>query len=64
MCDSFFYILEVITNEIKEYFDMLDVKDISKETTKEDELFDYAAVFSYLKLAKNLMMIKIKMILK
>lgn len=45
---------EATTNEIKDYydnkdFDMYDVKDISKGTTKEDELFDYAGVPSYLK---------------
>ena len=42
------------TNEIKDYydnqdFDTNDVYDISKGTTKEDELFDYAGVPSYLK---------------
>ena len=46
------------TNEIKEYFDnkdfdMYDVKDISNGTTKEDELFDYAGVPSYLKTSKK-----------
>ncbi len=49
---------EVTTNEIKDYydnqdFDMYDVKDISKGTTKEDELFDYAGVPSYLKTSKK-----------
>lgn len=49
---------EVATNEIKDYydnqdFDMYDVKDISKGTTKEDELFDYAGVPSYLKTSKK-----------
>ena len=49
---------EVTTNEIKDYydnqdFDMYDVKDISKGTTKEDELFDYANVPSYLKTIKK-----------
>lgn len=51
-------IKEATTSEIKEYFDnqdfdMLDVKDISKGTTKEDELFDYAGVPSYLKTSKR-----------
>ena len=32
---------------------MYDVKDISKGTTKEDELFDYAGVPSYLKTSKR-----------
>lgn len=32
---------------------MYDVKDISKGTTKEDELFDYAKVLSYLKFSKK-----------
>lgn len=45
---------EATTNEIKEYydnkdFDMYDVKDISKGTTKEDELFDYANIPNYYK---------------
>ena len=45
---------EATTSEIKEYydnedFDMLDVKDIAKGTTKEKELFDYADVPSYYK---------------
>lgn len=45
-------------NEIKNYynneeFDSDDVYDISKETTKEDDLFDYANVPSYLKTRKN-----------
>lgn len=49
---------EATTSEIKEYFDnkdfdMYDVKDISKGTTKEDELFDYAGVPSYLKASKR-----------
>lgn len=49
---------EATTSEIKEYydnkdFDMYDVKDIAKGTTKEDELFDYADVPSYLKNRKN-----------
>ena len=49
---------EATTSEIKEYFDnkdfdMLDVKDIAKGTTKEDELFDYAGVPSYLKTRKK-----------
>ena len=46
------------TSEIKDYydnkdFDSNDVYDISKGTTKEDELFDYAKVPSYLKTHKN-----------
>ena len=46
------------TSEIKDYydnkdFDSNDVYDISKETTKEDELFDYAKVPSYLKTTKK-----------
>ena len=45
---------EATTNKIKDYFDnedfnQEDVYDIAKETTKEDELFDYADVPSYLK---------------
>ena len=49
---------EATTSEIKDYydnkdFDMYDVKDISKGTTKEDELFDYAGVPSYLKSSKK-----------
>lgn len=32
---------------------MIDVKDISKGTTKEDELFDYAGVPNYLKTNKK-----------
>ncbi len=49
---------EVTTNEIKEYYDnqdfsMDDVKDISKGTTKEDELFEYAGVPSYFKTSKK-----------
>lgn len=32
---------------------MIDVKDISKGTTKEDELFDYTSVPSYLKSSKK-----------
>ena len=49
---------EATTSEIKEYFDnkdfdMLDVKDISKGTTKEYELFDYADVPSYFKTSKK-----------
>lgn len=51
-------IKEATTSEIKDYynnqdFDMYDVKDISKGTTKEDELFDYAKVPSYLKSSKK-----------
>lgn len=49
---------EVTTSEIKDYydnkdFDMYDVKDISKGTTKEEELFDYADVPSYFKTIKK-----------
>ena len=49
---------EATTTEIKDYydnqdFDMYDVKDISKGTTKEDELFDYAGVPSYFKTSKK-----------
>lgn len=43
------------TIEIKEYYDNqdFDTYDISKDTTKEDELFDYAGVLSYLKSSKK-----------
>ncbi len=46
------------TSEIKDYYDnddfnSNDVYDISKGTTKEDELFDYASVPSYLKTSKK-----------
>lgn len=49
---------EATTSEIKDYFDNKDfetndVYDISKGTTKEDELFDYAGVSSYLKTSKK-----------
>ena len=49
---------EAITTEIKDYsdnndFDMNDVVKISRGTTKEDELFDYAKVPSYLKSSKK-----------
>lgn len=49
---------ETTTSEIKYYynnkdFDTNDVYDISKGTTKEDELFDYANVPSYLKTSKK-----------
>ena len=49
---------EATTTEIKDYFDnndfdMNDVVKISKGTTKEDELFDYAEVPSYLKTNKK-----------
>lgn len=49
---------EATTTEIKCYydkqdFDTNDVYDISKSTTKEDELFDYAGVPSYLKTNKK-----------
>ena len=49
---------EVTTSEIKDYYDnkdfeSKDVYDISKGTTKEDELFDYANVPSYIKTSKK-----------
>lgn len=49
---------DLTTSEIKDYydnkdFDMYDVKDIAKGTTKQDELFDYADVPSYLKTSKK-----------
>ena len=49
---------ERTTSEIKDYydnkdFDSNDVYDISKGTTKEDELFDYAELPSYLKTSKK-----------
>ncbi len=49
---------EVTTSEIKDYydnkdFDSNDVYDISKGTPKEDELFDYAEIPSYLKTSKK-----------
>ena len=49
---------ESTTSKIKDYydnqnFDMYDVKDISKGTDKEDELFDYVGVPSYLKSSKK-----------
>ena len=49
---------EATTIEIKEYydnqdFDTNDVYVISKDTTKENELFDYAGVPSYLKSSKK-----------
>lgn len=49
---------EATTTEIKAYydnndFDTNDVYDISKGTTKENELFDYANVPNYLKTSKN-----------
>lgn len=49
---------EVATTEIKYYYDNKDFNSndiyyISKETTKEDELFDYADVPSYLKTSKE-----------
>ena len=49
---------ETTTNEIKGYYDnqdfnMYDVRDIARGTTKEDELFDYAGVPSYLKTNKK-----------
>lgn len=49
---------EATTSEIKDYYDnedfnSNDVYDIAKGTTKEDELFDYAKVPSYLKSSKR-----------
>ena len=49
---------EATTSEIKDYydnkdFDSNDIYDISKGTTKEDELFDYAEIPSYLKTIKK-----------
>jgi rRNA pseudouridine-1189 N-methylase Emg1 (Nep1/Mra1 family) len=49
---------EATTNKIKEYYDNEDfnsddVYDISKGTTKEDELFDYAEIPDYLKTDKD-----------
>lgn len=48
---------EATTNEIKDYFDedfnQEDVYDIAKETTKEDELFDYVDISSYLKIGNK-----------
>ncbi len=49
---------EATTSEIKDYYDnqnfgMYDVKDISKGTDKEDELFDYAGVPIYFKTSKK-----------
>ena len=49
---------EATTNEIKDYYDnedfnSNDVYDIAKDTTKENELFDYAKVPSYLKSSKH-----------
>lgn len=49
---------EAITSEIKDYynnqdFESKDVYDISKGTTKEDELFDYANIPNYLKTRKK-----------
>lgn len=49
---------EATTNEIKDYydnqtFDSNDIYDIAKETSKEDELFDYANIPSYLKTDKE-----------
>ena len=50
---------EATTSGIKDYYDNKDfnsddIYDISKGTTKEDELFDYADVPSYLKTSKKL----------
>ncbi len=49
---------EATTNEIKDYFDnedfnKEDIYDIAIETTKEDELFDYADIPSYMKINSN-----------
>lgn len=49
---------EVTTSEIKDYYDNKDfetndVYDISKGTTKEDKLFDYANIPNYLKTSKK-----------
>ncbi len=49
---------EATTTKIKKCFDNKDfdsndVYDISKETTKEDELFDYASVPNYLKTSQK-----------
>ncbi len=49
---------EATTSEIKDYYDnkdfeSKDVYDISKGTTKEDELFDYANIPNYLKTSKK-----------
>lgn len=49
---------ETTSNEIKDYydnndFDINDVYDISKDTTKEDELFDYVGIPNYLKTEKS-----------
>ena len=46
---------EATITEIKDYFDNqdFDTNDISKGTTKEDELFDYAGVPCYLKSSKK-----------
>ena len=49
---------EATTSEIKNYYDnndfeSKDIYDISKGTSKEDELFDYAGVPSYLKSSKK-----------
>lgn len=51
-------IKEYTVNEIKDYYDNKafnsdDIYDISKGTTKEDELFDYANLLSYLKTPKK-----------
>lgn len=49
---------EATTSEIRDYFDNKDfdandIYDISKGTTKEDELFDYAGIPEYLKTTDN-----------
>lgn len=48
----------ITTSEIKDYFDdkqfsVNDVYDISKEITKEDELFDYVGIPNYYKIEKK-----------
>ena len=53
------YAKDETTIEVKDYydnndFDSKDVYDISKGTTKENELFDYAGVPSYLKTSKKI----------
>jgi len=49
----------ITTSEIKDYFDVKefdsnDIYDISKGTTKEDELFDYANIPDYYKTRKDI----------
>lgn len=60
---------EATMSEIKDYYDNKDfepkdVFDISKGTTKDDELFEYVNVFSYLKSSKKTCNDKDKMIMK